>query len=326
VIERRTFLSGITLGLLVAPLAVEAQPVGKAYRIGFLGGASASGYAALVEELRLGLRDQGYVEAKNITIEYRWAEGKYDRLPALAAELVRLKVDIIITQGVPAALAAKQATTTIPIVMAIAGNPVEIGIVASLAQPGGNVTGSSFFLEELNAKRLELMKTLLPGLVRGGVLMNPDNPAMGSIFRVMQERAQALNVKLQRVNVRLLDELDAAFKLAKARTDALTVTDDGLFIANAQRIAELASRARLPSIGLREYCEAGGLVAYGVDFPHIWRQSAVLVAKILKGGRPGDLPIQQATRFALVLNLKTAKALGLTIPPSLLLRADEVIQ
>jgi putative tryptophan/tyrosine transport system substrate-binding protein len=312
---RRQFIAAVTLRLVAAPLAAEAEPVGKAYRIGFLGGASAPGYAALVEELRLGLRDQGYVEAKNITIEYRWAEGKYDRLPALAAELVRLKVDIIITQGVPAALAAKQATTTIPIVMAIAGNPVETGIVASLAHPGGNVTGSSFFLEELNAKRLELMKTLLPDLVRAGVLMNPDNPAMGSIFRVMQERAQALNVKLQRVNVRLLDELDAALTLAKARTDALTVTDDGLFIANAQRIAALASRTRLPSIGFREYCEAGGLLAYGVDFPHIWRQSAVLVDKILKGARPADLPIQQATRFELVINLKTAKALGLTIPP-----------
>ncbi len=324
--ERRTFLCGLTLGPLAAPLAVEAQPVGTAYRIGFLGGASAPGYAALVEELRLGLRDHGYVEGKNITIEYRWAEGKYDRLPALAAELVRLKVDVIITQGVPAALVAKQATTTIPIVMAIVGNPVETGIVASLARPGGNVTGSSFFLEELNAKRLELMKTLVPDLVRAGVLMNPDNPAMGSVFRVMEERAQALNVKLQRVNVRLLDELDAAFKLAKARTEALTITDDGLFIANARRIAELASRTRLPSIGFREYCEAGGLLAYGVDFPHIWRRAAVFVDKILKGAKPVDLPVEQPTKFELVINLKTAKALGLTIPPSLLGRADEVIQ
>jgi putative ABC transport system substrate-binding protein len=245
---------------------------------------------------------------------------------SVAAELVRLKVDVIITQGVPAALVAKQATTTIPIVMAIAGNPVETGIVASLARPGGNVPGSSFFLEEINAKRLEFMKTLVPDLVRAGVLMNPDNPAMVSIFRVMEERAQALNVKLQRVNVRLLDELDAAFKPAKARIEALTVTDDGLFIANARRIAEMASRTRLPSIGFREYCEAGGLLAYGVDFPHIWRQSAVFVDKILKGARPADLPIQQATRFELVINLKTAKALGLTIPPSLLGRADEIIQ
>jgi putative ABC transport system substrate-binding protein len=316
----------LTLSLVPPPLAAEVQPVGTAYRIGFLGGASAPGYAALMEALRLGLRDHGYVEGKNITIEYRWAEGKYDRLPALAAELLRLKVDVIITQGIPAALAAKQATTTIPIIMAIAGNPVEAGIVANLARPGGNVTGSAFFLDELNAKRLELMKTLIPGLVRAGVLTNPDNPAMVSMFRVMEERAQALNVKLQRVNVRRLDELDAAFTLAKARTEALMVTDDGLFIANARRIAELASRTRLPSIGFREYCEAGGLLAYGVDFPLIWRQSAVFVDKILKGAKPGDLPVEQPTKFELVINMKSAKALGLTIPPSVLLRADEVIE
>src|SRR6266436_5719263 len=326
-VKRRDFITRLG-GVAVAwPLAARAQQAGKVYRVGFLGGADPTGYATQIQALRLGLRDHGYVEGKNTTIEYRWAEGKYERLPALATELVRdLKVDVIITQGVPAALVAKQATTTIPIVMAIVGNPVETGIVASLARPGGNVTGSSFFLEELNAKRLELMKTLVPDLVRAGVLMNPDNPAMGSVFRVMEERAQALNVKLQRVNVRLLDELDAAFKLAKARTEALTITDDGLFIANARRIAELASRTRLPSIGFREYCEAGGLLAYGVDFPHIWRRAAVFVDKILKGAKPVDLPVEQPTKFELVINLKTAKALGLTIPPSLLGRADEVIQ
>ena len=210
--------------------------------------------------------------------------------------------------------------------MAIVGNPVETGIVASYARPGGNITGLSFFWPELNAKRLELMKALNPSLARAGVLMNPDNPAMKSLIHVMEERAQALNVKLQFVNVRSLDELDAAFDLAKAQSEALTVIEDGLFIANARRIAELATRHRLPSIGFREYCEAGGLLAYGVDFPHIWRESAGLVDRILKGAKPADLPIQQATRFELVINLKTAKALGLTIPRSMLLRADEVIQ
>jgi putative ABC transport system substrate-binding protein len=321
-----TALAALALGLLATPLGIAAQPAGRLYRIGFLGGASASGYAALVEAFRLGLRDRGYVEGKNVAIEYRWADGRYDRLPALAAELVRLKVDVIVTQGTPAALAAKQATTTIPIVMAIVGNPVETGIVSSLARPGGNVTGSSFFMPELNAKRLELMKMLIPGLGRAGVLMNPDNPAMAAIFRATEERAQALKVKLERVNVRRLDELDSAFQLAKAQTEAVTIADEGLFIANARRIAELALRSRLPSIGFREYCDAGGLMAYGVDFPHIWRQSAALVDKILKGARPGDVPIQQATRFEFVINLKTAKALGLTIPPSVLARADEVIQ
>jgi putative tryptophan/tyrosine transport system substrate-binding protein len=213
-----TALAALALGLLATPLGIAAQPAGRLYRIGFLGGASASGYAALVEAFRLGLRDRGYVEGKNVAIEYRWADGRYDRLPALAAELVRLKVDVIVTQGTPAALAAKQATTTIPIVMAIVGNPVETGIVSSLARPGGNVTGSSFFMPELNAKRLELMKMLIPGLGRAGVLMNPDNPAMAAIFRATEERAQALKVKLERVNVRRLDELDSAFQLAKAQT------------------------------------------------------------------------------------------------------------
>jgi putative tryptophan/tyrosine transport system substrate-binding protein len=325
-LARLAALAALALGLLATPLGIAAQPAGRLYRIGFLGGASASGYAALVEAFRLGLRDRGYVEGKNVAIEYRWADGRYDRLPALAAELVRLKVDVIVTQGTPAALAAKQATTTIPIVMAIVGNPVETGIVSSLARPGGNVTGSSFFMPELNAKRLELMKMLIPGLGRAGVLMNPDNPAMAAIFRATEERAQALKVKLERVNVRRLDELDSAFQLAKAQTEAVTIADEGLFIANARRIAELALRSRLPSIGFREYCDAGGLMAYGVDFPDIWRQSAVLVDKILKGARPGDVPIQQATRFEFVINLKTAKALGLAIPPSLLARADEVIQ
>ncbi len=324
--ERRTFMAVIAGGLLAAPLAAEGQQPGRVYRIGFLGGASSSGYAALVEALRLGLRDYGYAESKNITIEYRWAEGIYERLPALAAELVRLKVDIIITQGTPAALAAKHATPTIPIVMAIAGNPVESGIVASIARPGGNITGSTFFYPEINTKRLEVLKDAFPGLARVAVLMNPDNPAMVSVLRAMEGPAQGINVKLWHVNVRRLEELDAAFKLAKAQTQALTVLDEGLFIDNARRIADLAIRHRLPSIGFREYCVAGGLLAYGVDFPHIWRQAAVLVDKILKGTKPADLPIQQATRFELVINLKTAKALRVTIPDALLLRADEVIQ
>ena len=213
-----------------------------------------------------------------------------------------------------------------PIVMAIVGNPVETEIVASLARPGGNITGSSFFWAELNAKRLEFMKDLNPSLARAGVLMNPDNPAMTSILRVMEETARALNVKLQAVNVRRIDELEAAIELARAQIEALTVVDDGLFIANTQRIAELAARSRLPSIGFREYCEAGGMAAYGVDFPHIWRRGAAFVDKILKGTKPADLPIEQATRFEFIINLKTAKALGFDVPSTLLARADEVIE
>jgi len=324
--SRRAFIVTMAGGLFSTALAVEAQQAARTFRIGFLGGASAASYANLLEALRVGLGDLGYVEGKNITVDYRWADGQYARLPTLAGELVRLKVDLIITQGTPAALAAKKATTTIPIVMAIVGNPVETGIVASLARPGGNITGSSFFWADLAAKRLELIKTVLPKLARAGVLMNPDNPAMGSILRAVEERGQALNVKVQAVNVRSVVELEAALKLAKAQTDGLIVVDDGLFIGNARRVADLAMRNRLPSVGFREYCEAGGLVAYGVDFPHIWRRSMIFVDKILKGAKPRDLPVEQAQKFEFVINMTTAKTLGVTIPQSLLLRADEVIQ
>ncbi|HEY7141260.1 MAG TPA: ABC transporter substrate-binding protein [Methylomirabilota bacterium] len=321
-IERRALLRTLGLGLLAVPLGAEAQP---ARRIGFLGGASAAGYEPLVEAFVLGLRDHGYVPGKNVTIEYRWADGAYERLPALAAELVRLKVDLIVTQGTPAAFAAKGATSTIPIVMAIVGNPVESGVVASYSRPGGNVTGSSFFWGDLNAKRLEFLKTLNPRLTHAAVLINPDNLAMAELLRAMEERAQALKVSLLPLNVRRLDEFAAALQLAKKQAEALTVPEDGVFQANAGRLADLAGRNRLPSIGFRAYCEAGGLLAYAVDFPHIWRQGAMLVDKIFKGAKPADLPIQQATRFELVINLRTARALGLTFPPELLARADQVI-
>jgi putative ABC transport system substrate-binding protein len=310
----------------VWPVVARAQQAGRLYRIGFLGGAEPVGYAAQMEALHLGLRDHGYVEGRNLAIEYRWAEGKYERLASLAAELVGLKVDVIITQGTPAALAAKRATTTIPIVMTIVGNPVQTGIVATLARPGGNITGSSFFVAELGVKRLELVKTLKPDLARAGVLLNPDNPAMVEVLSAMEEAARTMNVTLQQVKVRDLDELDAAFEFARSQVEGLTVIDEGLFVANARRIAELATRSGLPSVGFGEYCEAGGLAAYGVHFPDIWRRSMGLVDKILKGAKPADLPVEQATRFYLAINIKTAKALGLTVPPSILARADEVIE
>lgn len=324
-IKRPGLLVILVLGALAASLAVEAQPAGKVYRIGFLGAASPSQLAGQMEGLRLGLRELGYVEGKNITIEYRWAEGKYDRLPALATELVRLKVDLIITHGTPGSLAAKRATATIPIVMAVVGNPIETGIVASLARPGGNITGSSFFYPELNAKRLEMLKAALPDLARVAVLLNPDNPANVSVMDAMEERARAIKVKLRPVEARRPDEIDSAFALAKAQTQALAILEDALFLANAQRIADLAMSNRLPSIGFKEYGEAGGLIAYAVDFPDIWRRSMSLVDKIFKGTKPQNLPIQQATRFELIVNLRTAKALGLTIPQSFLLRVDHVI-
>jgi putative tryptophan/tyrosine transport system substrate-binding protein len=324
-IRRRAFIT--LLGSAVAgwPLAARAQQ-SKMPLLGFLGGADPVGYAPQIEALRLGLRDFGYIEGQTIAIEYRWAEGKYDRLPALAADLVRAQVALIITQGTPAAFAAKQATTTIPIVMAIVGNPVDTGIVSSLARPGGNVTGSSFFYAELSAKRLEIMKELMPPLARAGVLLNPDNPAMPSIVRAMTQTAKMIKVALQTIDVRQRDELEPAFERAKSQLDTIVVVEDGLFVANRSRIAELAIKNRLPSVGFREYCQAGGLAAYGVDFPHIWRGAGAIVDKVLKGRKPEDLPIEQATRFELMLNLKTAKALGLDVPPAVLVRANEVIE
>jgi putative ABC transport system substrate-binding protein len=209
--------------------------------------------------------------------------------------------------------------------MAIVGSPVESGIVESYARPGGNVTGSSFFVGELNAKRLEFMKTLIPDLSRAAVLINPDNPAMASVLREMEERAQALKVALEPVKVRRLEELEDAFHHARRQIRALVVVEEGLFLTNARQIADLAIKHRMPTIGFEDYCQAGGLLAYGVDFPHIWRQAGVLVDKILKGAKPSSLPIHRATRFELLLNVKTAKALGLTIPPDLLTRVDRVI-
>jgi putative tryptophan/tyrosine transport system substrate-binding protein len=322
---RRREVIALVGGAAAWPVSLRAQQTAMPV-IGFLGAANPTGYSAQLAALRLGLQEHGYIEGRNIAIEYRWAEGKYDRLQTLAAELVDLNVRLIITQGTPAALAAKQATTTIPIVMAIVGNPVETGIVASLARPGGNITGSSFFHPELNAKRLELMKNMMPVLARAGVLINADNPAMVSLLRFMENSAQALNIELQSLEVRLVEDVNAAFENTKGRIEALVVIDEGLFIAHASRIAELALANRLPSIGFRAYCEAGGLVAYGVDFPYIWRRSMALVDKILKGSMPADLPVEQATRFELMINVKTANTLGIAVPPTLLARADEVIE
>jgi putative tryptophan/tyrosine transport system substrate-binding protein len=324
--RRREFIALIGGAAAAWPITAWAQQARRTYRIGLLGGAGPIGYAAQLEAMRLGLEDHGYVAGRNVEIEYRWAEGRYERLPGLAAELVALKVDLIITQGTPAAIVAKQATSTIPIVMAIVGSPVESGIATALSRPGGNVTGSSFFHPEVNAKRLEILKTLNPDLARVGALVHPENAAMAAVLHSMEETARALNIMLQRVEMGTLDKLDAAFALAKKQVEALIVVDEGVFIVNASRIAQLAVKIGLPSIGFRQYCEAGGLAAYGVDYPHIWRRSMALVDKVLKGTKPADLPIEQATRFELIINLKTAKALSLEIAPILLARADEVIE
>ena len=323
--NRRTFITTTALSLFAAPLAAEAQ-AGKVYRIGFLGAASLSQYASQVDGMRLGLRELGYAEGRNVVIEYRWAGGQYERLPDLAAELVRLKVDLIVTHGTPGAQAVKGATATIPIVMAVVGNPVETGLVASIVRPGGNITGVALFFPELNAKRVELLKEAVPRIARVGALLNLDNPAHASVLSAMEDTARALRLELHRVGVRRPEELDGVIAQLKGRVDGLSVIDDAMLIANAGRIAAIAARHRLPAIGFREYVEAGGLMAYGVNFPQIWRRSMSLVDKILKGARPGDLPIEQATQFELIINKKTAKALGLTLPPSILIRATQVIE
>jgi putative ABC transport system substrate-binding protein len=240
--RRRDFVKGIAGSAIGWPVAARAQNSAKPV-IGFLGGADPVGYAPQIVAWRLGLRDHGFVEGQNIAVEYRWAEGSYDRLPALAADLVRRKVAVIVTQGTPAALAAKQATTTIPIVMAVVGNPVDTGLVSSLARPGGNITGSSFFYAEISAKRLEIMKELMPPLARAGVLINPDNPAMPSIVRAMTQTAKAINVALQSIDVRDLNELEPAIERAKSQFDSIVVSEDGFFIANRTRSQNLRSKA-----------------------------------------------------------------------------------
>jgi putative ABC transport system substrate-binding protein len=325
--DRRRFLRIALGGVLVGPLPAGAQQAGKVYRVAFLGSTSPSSYASQMQAFRGGLRDLGYVEGKNLVIEFRWGQGKYERLPGLAAELVRLKPDVLVTHGVPGTLAAKRATDTIPIVIGVVGEAVAIGAVEGLARPGGNITGSSFFVPELNAKRLEVLKEALPRLSRVGVLLKRDNPVNAPVLRAMEHTAQALKIQLQSVEVRDPADLENAVAiLVRGHAGAIAVQDDALLLAQVGQIAELARKHQLPTIGFVEYGRAGGLLAFGVNFPDLWRRAAGFVDKILKGAKPADLPVEQPTKFELVINLKTAKALGLTIPPSLLLRADQVIE
>jgi putative ABC transport system substrate-binding protein len=322
--RRRDFI-GFVGGAAALPFATRAQSA-KIARIGFLGAASASGWASKVEAFRKGLRDLGYVEGKNIVIEYRWAEGRYERLPELAAELVRQKVDVLVTQATPGVRAAKKATTTIPIVIAAIGDAISAGVVTSLARPGGNVTGSSFFITDLAVKRLDVLKETLPQVKRVGVLLNPEaqsQPSLGA----MAQGVKALDIELQQYAVRERSDLAGAFQeIAKGRNEAVVMNEDPMLLANATAIAELATQQRLPTVGFLEIAKAGGLIAYGADIVEMHRHAAVFVDKILKGANPGDLPVEQPTKFELVINLKTAKALGLTIPATLLARADEVIE
>ena len=291
------------------------------------GFARANSLPKRLDAFRAGLRDLGYEEGRNFVIEYRWAEEQYDRLPALFAEVVRLNVDVIVTHGTPGALAAKQATNTIPIVMAAIADAEASGVVASLTRPGGNVTGLTIFVPELAAKRLELLKETMPNLTDVGVLLNSVNPANEPILPAMRRTAEPLKLKLHQFGVREPAEFEAAFaEMAAKRVRAVAIIEDATLLANAPALAQIALQHRLPSSGWPDYAVAGGLLSYGINFPDMFRRAATFVDKILKGAKPNDLPVERATKFETIVNLKTAKALGLDVPTSLLLRADEVIE
>ncbi len=318
----------LALGLLAAPPATAAQQPAKVSRIGFLQPGSASVNRHFADAFRQGLHDFGYVEGQNIAIEYRWADGRAERLPELAAELVRLKVDVLVVSSTPGGLAAKKATQTIPVVMVAVGDPVGTGLVASLGRPGGNLTGLSDITVDMSAKRLELVKEVVPTASRVAVLWNPTHLTNPLQLRETQAAAQALGVTVQSLAVQGADEFERAFAaMMRERAGALVVLADPLTVFHRSRLANLAAKHRLPAIyPFREQAEAGGLMSYGPHLPDLWRRAAIFVDKILKGAKPADLPVEQPTRFELVINRKTAKALGLTVPPSILIRADQVIQ
>jgi putative ABC transport system substrate-binding protein len=325
---KRLAVAVVTLALLTAPALAEAQQPAKVVRVGFLGPSTAAASSHLVEAFRQGLRDLGYVEGQNIAIEYRWAEGTFDRLAGLAGELAALEVDVLVAPTPPAVRAAKSATTRIPIVMLNVGDPVGLGLVASLERPGGNVTGQTNDSPELGGKLIEFARNMVPGLKVLAVLRNPANPAAPLQLKEVQLPGQTAGLRLVPVETRMPSEFEAAFDaMRREGAEAVIVRADPMFFAPRQRLAELCVASRLPAIfERREYAEAGGLLAYGPSLRGQFDRAATFVDKILKGAKPADLPVEQPTKFELVINMMTAKALGLTIPPSILARADELIQ
>jgi putative tryptophan/tyrosine transport system substrate-binding protein len=324
--RRRDFISFIG-GATAWPIAARAQqPSTKVFRIGFLGTPTADSLPKRPEAFRAGLRALGYEEGRDFVIEYRWADGDYDRLPVLFADLVRLKVDVIVTHGTPAALAAKTATT-IPVVFAVVGDALGSGVVSNLARPEANVTGLTYFNPELVAKRLELLKEAMPRLTDVGILLNLANPMNAPVLQQVSRVAQPLKLEVHQFGVRAPTEFEGAFAaMAAKHVGALVVVDDAVLLSKAPEVATLALKQRLPSCGWPDFAIGGGLMAYGVEFPDMFRRAATFVDKILKGAKPNDLPVERATKFETIVNLKTAKALGLTIPYNLLARADEVIE
>ena len=318
----------ITLGILLGSLAAQAQQTGNVYRIGFLGNSTAALEANLVGPFREGLRDLGYVEGRDVLVEYRWAEGKYDRFPALIGELLALKVAVIVTAGTPATLAVKKATTSVPIVMSAVGDPVGTGIVTSLSHPGGNITGLTAISTEMDAKRLELLREVVPSVSYIALLWNAGSPLQVLAEKQVQAAAQVLRMRVLSLGVKTEEEIKNALAvMARERPDALLVLADRLLLHHRALIMDFATRHRLPGVhAYRELVEAGGLMSFGPSYADMHKRAAYFVDRILKGAKPGDLPVERPLTFELVINLKVAKALGLTIPQSVLLRGTEVIQ
>jgi putative ABC transport system substrate-binding protein len=327
-LHRRRFLALLGGAALAWPLPLRAQQAGKIPRIGFMGNSTEALEANLIGPFREGLREHGYQDGRNIVVEYRWAEGKYDRFPALVAELLAAKVDLIVTAGTPASLAVKKATTTVPLVMVAVGDPVGTGLVPSLARPGGNLTGLSSIAPDLEGKRLELLREVVPGLAHVGVFHNPANLFHTVSMPLARKAAEALNIKLQPLSVSASQDLDGAFAaILKEKPDALLVLADRVYLHERKRMMDFALQQRLPNANAhKEMVDAGGLMSYGPSYEDMHRRAAEYVDKILKGAKPGDIPIEQPTKFDLKVNLKTAKALGLVLPPSIQLRADEVVE
>ena len=328
-IATKAALLVMALVLLAAPTGATAQQAGTVYRIGVLGQQAVDPFeAGLWRAFRSGLRERGWIEGTNILIESRWTEGNSARLPELAADLVRLKVDVIVTRGSIFTQAARKATSSIPIVFTQHADPVRTGHVVSLARPGGNITGLAVLMTDLNVKGLEMLRSAVPGAKRIAVLWSPDAPSHAPVLTVLQEAARPLSVEIQSVVARSGADVDGAFTaMARARAQAVLVLGFGPYMAQRQRMAELAIKHRLPTFfTARDHVDAGGLMVYGPDVTDLTRRGAIYVDKILRGAKPGDLPVEQPTKFELVINLTTAKVLGLTIPPSLLLSATEIIQ
>jgi putative ABC transport system substrate-binding protein len=325
-LRRREVIAALG-GAAAWPLGARAQQPAKRARIGLLFQTSAATQADRIDAFRAGLRDLGYMEGKDFVIESRWSEGQYERLPNLAAELARLNVDVIVAQGTPAVLAAKQATTTIPIVMTGVGDAEASGLVPRLSRPGANVTGMSFFLPELAAKRIEMLKEFIPNLTDVAILSNPDNRVTEVVMPEIRLAGRTLYLNLHGFTARRPAEFADAFsQMAASRVGALLIVEDSVLVANSIALADFALKQRLPASGSPEFAIAGGLVGYGVDLLDMWRRVPIFVDKLLKGANPGDLPVERSTKFRTALNLKTAKTLGLNIPAIVYARADEVIE